>query len=227
MSEPEALTRDTIFAHELRGFGPVGVLAILVILVAGLLGGWAGAAVILLWAYRSGTPWRELGLARPKSWTWTVIPGILLGAALKLLNKSVLLPLFGASPTNQAYHFLVGNPAAVAQLVPYILVSAAVGEEILYRGYPFERLGKLLGGGASAKIVAIVVTAVLFGLAHLSGQGRDGAIQGAIVGVLFGAAYAASGNLWLLMFTHASFDLTAVAIIYFDVETRVAHLFFH
>ena len=58
MSEPEALTRDTIFAHELRGFGPVGVLAILVILVAGLLGGWAGAAVILLWQRASSDYFR-------------------------------------------------------------------------------------------------------------------------------------------------------------------------
>ena len=38
--------------------------------------------------------------------------------------------------------------------------------------------------------------------------------------------FAITGRIWMLMIAHAAFDLTALAIIYWDVESRVAHLVF-
>jgi len=35
-----------------------------------------------------------------------------------------------------------------------------------------------------------------------------------------------TGRIWGLMFAHAAFDLTALAIIYWDVESKVAHSLF-
>ena len=49
-----------------------------------------------------------------------------------------------------------------------------------------------------------------------------GVQQAAIVGLVFGAIYAAAGRLWLLICAHAAFDLTALALIFWDVETEVA-----
>jgi membrane protease YdiL (CAAX protease family) len=47
------------------------------------------------------------------------------------------------------------------------------------------------------------------------------------VGLVIGALYLANGRkLWTLMVAHASFDLTAAAMIYLNLETRVAHLVF-
>lgn len=225
-SVPAGVAASDRFADELRGFGPVGLAAILVIVAGGLLGGWAAAALVLLWAYRSRTPWAALGLARPRSGLLTAIAGLGFGAAFKLFTKSVLLPLLGVAPINQAFHYLVGNTNALPGIVFFILVSAAIGEEIFYRGYLFERLEKLLGTSAAAKAAIVLVTALLFGVAHLAGQGRDGALQAVIVGAVFGAIYAGTRQLWFVMFAHAGFDLTAVAIIYANLETRVAHWFF-
>jgi membrane protease YdiL (CAAX protease family) len=45
-------------------------------------------------------------------------------------------------------------------------------------------------------------------------------------GFVFGAIFAATGRLWMPMFAHAAFDVTALAIIYWDVESKVAHLVF-
>jgi membrane protease YdiL (CAAX protease family) len=78
----------------------------------------------------------------------------------------------------------------------------------------------------AARIATVLLPAILFGLAHLPDQGRDGALQALITGVVFGTIYAATGRLWFLMFAHAGFDLVAVAIIYQNLETKVAHLFF-
>ena len=50
--------------------------------------------------------------------------------------------------------------------------------------------------------------------------------QAVITGLVFGAIYLATGNLWISIFAHIAFDLTAVAIIYWDVESTVAHLVF-
>ena len=69
-----------------------------------------GAVLVLVWAHLSRTPWREIGFARPKSWLRTLAAGIAVGIALKLLMKSVVMPLLGADPVNHAYHFLAGNP---------------------------------------------------------------------------------------------------------------------
>jgi membrane protease YdiL (CAAX protease family) len=50
--------------------------------------------------------------------------------------------------------------------------------------------------------------------------------QGMIVGLVFGATFAVTGRIVMLMIAHAAFDLTALAIIYLDLESAVAHLIF-
>jgi membrane protease YdiL (CAAX protease family) len=66
----------------------------------------------------------------------------------------------------------------------------------------------------------------LFGLAHYHDQGLAGVQQATITGLVFGTMFAVTGQLWMLMCAHAAFDVTAVAIIYWDVESTVAHLIF-
>lgn len=50
--------------------------------------------------------------------------------------------------------------------------------------------------------------------------------QATIVGLVFGTIFAVTGRIWMLMCAHAAFDLTAPAIIYWDLESDVAHLVF-
>lgn len=91
---------DDRIAARLRGFGPLGILAILVILA--------------------------------------------LGIAFKFLMKTIVMPLLGADPVNHAYHYLAGNRAALLGAVWAMIVVAGFGEETVFRGYMFERFGKLL-----------------------------------------------------------------------------------
>jgi membrane protease YdiL (CAAX protease family) len=64
-------------------------------------------------------------------------------------------------------------------------------------------------------------------LDHYQVQGLAGVQQATIVGLVFGTIYAVTGRLWMLIFAHAAFDLTALAIIYWDMETAVASFFFN
>jgi uncharacterized protein len=212
-------------ARRLRGFGPLGVLAFLLILAGNLLFVPLSALLVMAWAKVSDTPWRELGFSRPPSWWRTVAIGLMLGVALKLVMKAIVMPLLGAPPTNEAYRYLVGNAAALPGILYLVIVGAGFGEETLFRGYLFERLGKLFRSGRGPKVLTVLLTAAFFGLVHYPEQGRPGVEQALVVGLVFGTIYAITQRLWLLMVAHAAFDLTAVAIIYRGWERSVAELF--
>jgi membrane protease YdiL (CAAX protease family) len=217
---------DDPFAAGLRGFGTLGILAILVIAAGQILLAPLGAVLVLVWAGWSRTPWREIGYVRPQSWISGLVIGIAFGIAFKFLMKAIVMPLFGADPLNQAYHFLAGNGAAAAAFVPVMIIKAGFGEETFFRGYMFERLGKLFGSSVGAKIFIVLLTSGVFAMVHYIDQGLAGVEQAMITGLVFGTIFAVTGRLWMLMCAHAAFDLMALAIIYWNLESAVAHLVF-
>jgi len=214
------------FAAALRGFGPLGIAAIAVIIAGNLVVAPLSAVLVLAWARRSHTPWREIGYVRPKSWMRSLIIGVVFGIALKLVMKALVMPALGADPINQPCHYLAGNPAVLPGMLFAVIVGAGFGEETLFRGYLFERLGKIFGTGTGAKILIVALTSGLFGLAHFHDQGLAGVEQAAIVGLVFGTIFAVTGRIWMLMCAHAAFDLVALALIYWNLESEVAHLVF-
>jgi membrane protease YdiL (CAAX protease family) len=221
-----AARTDDPLATRLRGFGPIGIAAFLVIIAGNLLFVPLSAMLVFAWAWRSRTPWHEIGYVRSRSWPRTIAIAASLGAAFKLLMKAVVMPLLGAPAINAAYHHLAGNTAALPGMILAVTLGAGVGEETVFRGYLFERLGKLLGPGTPARVAIVVLMTTWFGLGHYHDQGVPGAEQALVTGAVFGSFFAVTGRIWPLIFAHAAFDLAAVAIIYFDVESAVAHAFF-
>ena len=216
---------DDRVAAAFRGFGPLGILAIVVILAGAFIPP-LGAILALVWVWRSHTPWREIGYVRPQSWTRTLIVGIVFGIAFKFLMKALVMPLLGAPPINQAYQFLTGNTAALLGMILVVIINGGYGEETFFRGWMFERFGKLLGPRIWAKTFTVLITSALFALAHYTDQGVPGVEQAAITGLVFGTIFAMTGRIFLLMAAHAAFDLTALALIYWNLESNVAHLIF-
>ena len=213
------------FADGLRGFGPLGLFAVLVI-AAGQIVAPLSAVLVLAWVKLSHTPWREIGYVRPRSWIESLAVGVTVGIVFKLLMKMIVMPLLGADPINQAYHYLAGNPTAAARLAFWLVVTAGFGEETFFRGYMFERLGKLLGRSPGAKVVIVLGTSVIFGSLHYFDQGLAAPEQAMITGTVFGTIFVCTGRIWIPMFAHAAFDLTALAIIYWNLESSVAHFVF-
>jgi membrane protease YdiL (CAAX protease family) len=217
---------DDEVARELRGFGPLGLAAFVVIYFGNVLFVPLSAILVLLWVYRSRTPWREIAYVRPRSWTLTIAGGIVLGCAFKIAMKSIVMPLFGAPPVNPAFHYLAGNTAALPRAIYAMTVGAAFGEETVFRGYIFERFGKLFGTAARGKALTVLIVAAWFGLDHYAVQGIPGVQQATIVGLVYGTIVAMTGRIWVPMIAHAAFNLTALAMIYWDVESWFAHLVF-
>lgn len=233
MRSDEARTEDGDgLAATLRGVGPAGlIVAVLIVLPGGvtLPGFWTipiSALLVLGWAAASRTPLAALGLAWDRRALVLIAVGLALGVMLKLAMKALVMPLFGADPVNHAYHALAHNSAALPGAVFSMIVAAGFGEELSFRGFAFERLGRLLGTHPAAKALAVLFTSAWFAWAHYAGQGIAGVQQAAVTGLVFGALYAITGRLWLTIAAHAAFDLTALALIYFDVEAAVAKSIF-
>ncbi len=218
------------FAADLRSFGPMGLLAILIIIFStkvylGNIVVPIGAFLVLLWAKLSHTPWSRIGYVKPKSWIESIALGLVFGIALKLLMKAIVMPLLGADPVNQAYHYLAGN-RSMLPAATWAMLVAGFAEETVFRGFAFERLGKLFGPGKWARILIVLLTSLWFGWSHYAGQGLAGMEQATITGLVFGTIFATTGRIFVIMVAHAAFDLAALAIIYWNIEPTVAHLIF-
>jgi membrane protease YdiL (CAAX protease family) len=215
-------TSDT--ARRLRGFGPLGLLAVLVIAASSVAGFSVSALLVLAWARVSETPLRSLGFKAPSRWTVTIAGGIGLGIVLKIVSKAIVMPLLGAPATNATYHYLVGNAGALPWIIAAVLINAGFGEEVFFRGYLFERLGALLGPGNAVLAGSVVLSTALFAMAHYHDQGLPGVEQAVLTGLVFGGIYAWRKQIWFLMIAHVAYDLTAIVIIYCNWEEAVARL---
>lgn len=216
----------TDVALQLRGFGPVGLLGLLIVLAGNFLVAPLSAILVFVWAQVSQTPWRNLGFVVPPSGTRVLAIGIPVGIVFKLAMKALVMPLFGAPAVNARYHFLVANAAALPWMLLTAVVVGGFGEETVFRGFLFERLGKLLGTRPAALTATVLLTSGVFALLHYREQGLPGVEQAAVTGMVFGTTFVATGQIWLPMVVHAAFDLTAVALIYLNWESAVAHFLF-
>lgn len=82
------------------------------------------------------------------------------------------------------------------------LFFVSLAEEALFRGYLQQRLKQVVGG-----IPALLLSALLFGLVHLSG-GLLLVIFATLAGLLYGLAWHWSGRLWLATALHFGLNLT-------------------
>jgi membrane protease YdiL (CAAX protease family) len=214
-------------AERSRGFGPVGLLTWLVLLLGDVLLIPLRGLLVLAWARWTETPWRDLGFVRPRSWVRTVVVGVVAGFLLKLFMKSVAMPLMGADPVNQAFHYLTGNKAALPGMLWAVTAGAGFGEETFFRGFLFERLTKLFGSSRLATVAIVLITSAFFAIVHYPGQKLPGVQQAFVVGLVIATIYASTRQIWLPMILHAAFDVTAVGLIYWNLERTVAGWFFH
>jgi len=223
-----AITTDIApegFRASLKRFSMAGTIAFLLIFAASLVFMPIAAVLILIWAWLSRS-WREIGFVRPRSWIGGLVVGIALGLGLKLLMKAVVLPLLGAPAENPVFHYLVGNFDEAWKFALYAILGAGFAEELFFRGYLFDRFHRIIGKGAVQTVAIVIVTTVLFGIAHWA-QSWAGMVNAAVGGLSAALVYLACGRkLWVPVAMHSTFDLSAAVMIYYGAESQVAHLVF-
>jgi len=107
----------------------------------------------------------------------------------------------------------IGPGGAAAAVLPGALALAAASgfaEEVLIRGVVFRIVEEALGTWP-----ALVLSAALFGAAHLGNPGATWWTAGAIAveaGVLLAAAYLVTRRLWLAIGLHAAWNFTEAGV---------------
>lgn len=82
-------------------------------------------------------------------------------------------------------------------------ITAGICEEVLFRGFV---PGYLVGW--TGPILAIAISCVLFGFAHVY-LGAQQVLRTSVVGALLAGIVVASGSLWPAMIVHATLDLNS------------------
>jgi membrane protease YdiL (CAAX protease family) len=127
--------------------------------------------------------------------------GVVTVAGLGLIYY-VIFPLFRLNETEQMHQLLA---------TPYwwrfiSVIRAAVGEEVLYRGYTIERLREL----TRSLPLAAAVSWVAFTFAHVGPWGWNHLIVAGFGGAMLTLLYAWRRNLWVNMIAHFVIDGVAV-----------------
>jgi CAAX protease family protein len=124
--------------------------------------------------------------------------GLLVGIALFALVMAVLWIAGAYRP--QGWNSVQG-----LGLAAMFHLAVALREEIFYRGLLFRLCSKVVGTWG-----ALLLSAAIFGATHIGSPGWTlaGLFSVALAGVMFAAAYAATGRLWLPIGLHAGWNFT-------------------
>jgi len=166
----------------------------------------AGTLIALtMWGERK--PWSWLGVRRL---TWRAVLlavgfGIVLGIAVPVLTAVAhwFMPAPGGGTVDSA----AGSGSAWLLLI--VVLTASVTEEILFRAYPIERLGRLTGSrwpGALLSLLAFVAF-------HLEGWNLGHVLFVVLpLGAVMTGLYLWRRNLGFVIITHFVLDLPIVLI---------------
>lgn len=145
---------------------------------------------------------RTEGLDRALAW------GVLtaIAAFIVMIGMSVILQLAGVN-TEEAGN--IKDLELYFSLPSLLLISTfqPIAEEIFFRGFLLEKISSLYGNN-----VSIIVTSLLFGLAHLSSGNVVPAVMTGLIGVLLGYIVIKTKNLYAAISAHMLFNLTSVTL---------------
>lgn len=171
-----------------------------------------------------GSGWRAVGLARPPRLARHIGAGVLIGVLWALFDIFVVEPvvtaLTGKPLDLSALAGIQGNARNFVLMLAIVWSLVAVGEEMTYRGYLLARCAEFFGGRRWSWTLALLLVSAVFGAAH-GYQGVTGILTTGYVGLGLGILYLLAGrNLWLPMFTHASYDTVGISLIYLGLYPR-------
>jgi uncharacterized protein len=150
-------------------------------------------AVLLFWI--DGASWTYVGLGRAAARPALLGQGLLLGG-LAIGVPSVLLLMTGELRVVPA---IGGSSLGAAGLTFANLLPAALGEELLLRGYVFAVLREAIGWRWT-----LITTSIAFGLLHVPNPGADAesVVLVMLAGFFLGSVLLATGSLYAAVMVH-------------------------
>ncbi len=182
---------------------------------------WIPLTLIVIWIicrYR-GIDKSELGFIEQKSKKETILLGIKLALLIQLIGLFQNLLYMGMGWLTPNYSSFNTIKHDVVWLIRYLTIAwttAGIGEEIIWRGFLMGQISQLFEDKKKGMIVGLIVSNILFGLAHLY-QGVAGVILQGTAGLIFGIIYIKSNkNLWLTIVIHGFCNTFIFLLIFFQ-----------
>lgn len=154
------------------------------------------------------TRWSDVGLARPKNWLKAMGYTLVCIATIGLVFNFIIQPLFphGANDINNGDQLSFNE--MLFQLFFIGIGAAAIGEEMLFRGFLFNNINALVGNNVFGTILTILLQAFVFGVLH---SGVQGMVSAGVIGIILGTSYILSGrNLLVVFVAHAFPDVLSI-----------------
>jgi len=145
------------------------------------------------------------GLSRSGAWLRQGFDGVLLGAGMVTICV-LAIRLFGGAGFSVE---ISGRGIFALVLVGGVLLVGAMQEEVVFRGYPFQRLVEA-GGSRWGPVLGIAVLSLLFGLVHWGNPSRTvfSTANTVLIGAVLAVAYLRTLSLWLPIGIHFGWNFT-------------------
>ncbi|MBE9469294.1 MAG: CPBP family intramembrane metalloprotease [Bacteroidetes bacterium] len=203
------------------------ILAIIIVVILTIFTGGLGyffgitIALITFWAKR--WDWNYFGLSKP-NWGKSIIRGILYAIGIFLIVDVIIQPILEnllGEIDLQSFDGIKGNFINYIILSLFMWIVAGFGEEFLFRGYIVKRLAIIFGDTNYSWFMSVIITSIIFGLAHIY-QGTSGVITTGIIGFIMGMIFFRHRkNLSIAMFTHGFYDMIGITLLYFGEERAI------
>ncbi len=112
------------------------------------------------------------------------------------------------------YAYLKDNIGMLLLTLVGVYIVASFGEEVIYRAFLINRISELGLSSKTGKITAVIISSIIFGLAHYS-WGLMGIVQTSFMGLALGFSYTyLKKRIWVLIFAHAYMDTILMVQLY-------------
>lgn len=194
------------------------------IIGAGSIAMWAGILVSIFFMKRRGLNLFSLGLKLPKGrreWIFNLslaLVGIIMVILFMVFILDPIITKLGIETppdSHDRFAFFLGKPILfISYIILVVWFGAALGEELLFRGFILNRLSDLFGTNKLGWSLALFLHAILFGTLHAY-QGIPGIIGTAIVALIFGAIYLlAKRSFFPLILAHGIINTISLSAYY-------------
>jgi membrane protease YdiL (CAAX protease family) len=112
------------------------------------------------------------------------------------------------------YDYLKDNFGMLLLSLIGVYIVSSFGEEFIYRGFLITRISEIGFRTKNAKIIAVIFSAIIFGLIHYE-WGPMGMVQTGFMGLALGICYIKlKKRLWILILAHAYMDTILMVQMY-------------
>ena len=207
---------------------PIVVLLVIIAnitltLTSGNYGYFFALAAVLIAIWASRWKWSDFGIG-PVNWGSSIFAALKYAVLIFLAVDVVVQPLLETLVGDidlSALDGIRGNVTAYLVFLVIMWVMAAVGEELIFRGYFMKQIAAMLGNGNQAWILAALMSSMVFGMAHYY-QGLSGIMTTGIIGFALALIFMKHrNNLTVAILTHGFYDMIGITLLYLSKERLI------